>query len=36
MRVLTLQDLWVGITKIPELLSNSIISLGRLLENSIL
>ena len=35
MRVLTLQDLWVGITKIPELLTNSILSLGRLLGNSI-
>lgn len=30
-RLLTLQDLWLGITKIPELLSNGIISLGRLL-----
>lgn len=35
MRVLTLQDLWVGIIKIPELLTNSILSLGRLLGNSI-
>lgn len=34
-RLLTLQDLWVGITKIPELLTNSIFSLGRLLGNSI-
>lgn len=34
-RLLTLQDLWVGITKIPELLTNSILSLGRLLGNSI-
>ena len=35
-RLLTLQDLWFGITKIPELLSNGIISLGRLLGSSIL
>ena len=35
MRVLTLQDLWFGITKIPELLTDSILSLGRLLGNSI-
>lgn len=34
-RLLTLQDLWFGITKIPELLSNGVISLGRLLGNSI-
>lgn len=34
-KVLTLQDLWVDITKIPELLTNSILSLGRLLGNSI-
>ena len=34
-RLLTLQDLWLGITKIPELLSNGVISLGRLLGNSI-
>ena len=34
-RLLTLQDLWVGIIKIPELLTNSILSLGRLLGNSI-
>lgn len=27
-RLLTLQDWWFGITKIPELLSNGIISLG--------
>lgn len=33
--LLTLQDLWFGITKIPELLSNGVISLGRLLGNSI-
>ena len=35
-RLLTLQDLWFGITKIPELLSNGVISLGRLLGSSIL
>lgn len=35
-RLLTLQDLWLGITKISELLSNGIISLGRLLGSSIL
>lgn len=35
-RLLTLQDLWFGITEIPELLSNGIISLGRLLGSSIL
>jgi len=34
-RLLTLQDLWLGITKIPELLSNGIISLGRLLGGSL-
>ena len=34
-RLLTLQDLWLGITKIPELLSNGIISLGRLLGSSL-
>lgn len=34
-KLLTLQDLWFGITKIPELLSNGIISLGRLLGNSL-
>lgn len=34
-RLLTLQDLWFGITKIPELLSNGVISLGRLLGNSL-
>lgn len=34
-KLLTLQDLWVGIIKIPELLTNSILSLGRLLGNSI-
>ena len=34
-RLLTLQDLWVGITKIPELLTNSILSLGRLLGSSL-
>lgn len=34
-RLLTLQDLWLGITKIPELLSNGIISLGRLLGDSL-
>ena len=33
-RLLTLQDLWLGITKIPELLSNGVISLGRLLGSS--
>lgn len=33
--LLTLQDLWLGITKIPELLSNGIISLGRLLGGSL-
>ena len=35
-RLLTLQDLWLGITKIPDLLSNGIISLWRLLGRSIL
>lgn len=35
-RLVTLQDWWLGITKIPELLSNSIMSLGRLLGSSIL
>lgn len=35
-RLLTLQDLWLGITKIPELLSNGIISLGRLLGSSLI
>lgn len=34
-RLLTLQDWWFGITKIPELLSNGIISLGRLLGSSL-
>ena len=34
-RLLTLQYLWLGITKIPELLSNGIISLGRLLGGSL-
>lgn len=34
-RLLTLQDLWLGITKIPELLSNGVISLGRLLGSSL-
>ena len=34
-RLLTLQDLWLGITKISELLSNGIISLGRLLGSSL-
>ena len=34
-RLLTLQDLWFGITKIPELLSNGVISLGRLLGSSL-
>lgn len=34
-RLVTLQDLWFGITKIPELLSNGIISLGRLLGSSL-
>lgn len=34
-RLLTLQDLWLGITKILELLSNGIISLGRLLGSSL-
>lgn len=34
-RLLTLQDLWLSITKIPELLSNGIISLGRLLGSSL-
>jgi hypothetical protein len=34
-RLLTLQDLWLGITKIPELLSDGIISLGRLLGSSL-
>ena len=34
-RLLTLQDFWLGITKIPELLSNGIISLGRLLGGSL-
>ena len=34
-RLLTLQDLWLGVTKIPELLSNGIISLGRLLGSSL-
>ena len=34
-RLLTLQDLWLGITKISELLSNGIISLGRLLGGSL-
>ena len=34
-RLLTLQDLWLGITKIPELLSNGILSLGRLLGRSL-
>lgn len=34
-RLLTLQDLWVGITKIPELLSNGIMSFGKLLEGSL-
>lgn len=34
-RLLTLQDLWLGITKIPELLSNGIVSLGRLLGSSL-
>lgn len=35
-RLVTLQDWWLGITKIPELLSYSIMSLGRLLGGSIL
>lgn len=34
-RLLTLQGLWLGITKIPELLSNGIVSLGRLLGSSL-
>ena len=34
-RLLTLQDWWFGIAEIPELLSNSIISLGRLLGRSL-
>lgn len=34
-RLLTLQDLWLGITKISELLSNGVISLGRLLGSSL-
>lgn len=33
-RLLTLQDLWLGITKIPELLSDGIGSLVRLLGHS--
>ena len=35
-RLVTLQDWWFGITKIPELLSKGIISFGRLLGSSIL